>query len=238
MRCYCNLPACITTGYMCKSAGRGCFSDLVDHVDVYRARHGCLDLLDSDRQQQCKNQPRPPSDPDADDDVDDVPAWEQDAAAPHLQQQEDAVAVAAAAQDVAAAPARQDAVKARTPQDTPSLLLCCKDDMCNHIDSPDSRMRHSGKFEGGVFEEVGLDAGRRGAAPSPASGIVITPRSRLHRRGARRRGNGRGAGEGRGRRPAGPRRRLVLGRAGDCGGAAAPFWPQRAKNRPGRGGMV
>ncbi|XP_034249127.1 uncharacterized protein LOC117649996 [Thrips palmi] len=138
VRCYCNLPACITTGYMCKSAGRGCFSDLVDHVDVYRARHGCLDLLDSGRQQQCKNQPRPPSDQDADD----VPAWEQDAALAAPQD-----AVEAVPQDTAveeAPPQPQDAVRPRATQDTPSLLLCCTDDMCNHIDSPDSRMRHSG----------------------------------------------------------------------------------------------
>ncbi|KAE8744648.1 hypothetical protein FOCC_FOCC008777 [Frankliniella occidentalis] len=131
------MPACITTGYMCKSAGRGCFSDLVDHVDVYRARHGCLDLLDDDRQRQCKNQPRPSAAEEVDDDV---PAWEQeglqdqDDAQPqieqHQQQEEDTIVVDDAQQDV--------------PRDTPSLLLCCTEDMCNHIDSPDSRMRHSG----------------------------------------------------------------------------------------------
>ncbi|KAK3908179.1 BMP and activin membrane-bound inhibitor-like protein [Frankliniella fusca] len=143
VRCYCNLPACITTGYMCKSAGRGCFSDLVDHVDVYRARHGCLDLLDSDRQRQCKNQPRPSAAEEADDD-DDVPAWEQDGLQAGQQdgprqgdvrierREEDTLVVDDLQQDAA------------PPRDTPSLLLCCTEDMCNHIDSPDSRMRHSG----------------------------------------------------------------------------------------------
>ncbi|KAJ8984981.1 hypothetical protein NQ317_016892 [Molorchus minor] len=50
--CFCNLPSCVTTGYMCKSIGGGCFSDLLDqpaatapHSSVYRGRHGCLELL-------------------------------------------------------------------------------------------------------------------------------------------------------------------------------------------------
>jgi len=46
VRCFCNLPVCVTTGYMCKSQGAGCFSDLEDYPDVYKARHGCLEMLD------------------------------------------------------------------------------------------------------------------------------------------------------------------------------------------------
>lgn len=174
VRCYCNLPACITTGYMCKSAGRGCFSDLVDHVDVYRARHGCLDLLDSDRQQQCKNQPRPPPDQDADD----VPAWEQDAAP-----QDATAAVAAVLAAQATDAALQDAVaRSRTPLDapldTPSLLLCCTDDMCNHIDSPDARMRHSGKLTGGLCFARGRDLAMTVPA-GLARCLLRSPRPRL-----------------------------------------------------------
>ena len=46
VRCFCNLPVCVATGYMCKSQGGGCFSDLEDYPDVYKARHGCLEMLD------------------------------------------------------------------------------------------------------------------------------------------------------------------------------------------------
>ncbi|KAJ9590846.1 hypothetical protein L9F63_016126, partial [Diploptera punctata] len=38
---------------MCKSEGGGCFSDLEDYPDVYRARHGCLEMLDRVQQEQC-----------------------------------------------------------------------------------------------------------------------------------------------------------------------------------------
>lgn len=49
VRCFCNLPACVSTGYMCKSKAGGCFSDLLGHSKpgspFYRGRHGCLELL-------------------------------------------------------------------------------------------------------------------------------------------------------------------------------------------------
>lgn len=49
VRCFCNLPQCVTTGYMCKSSGGVCFSDLQDHPHprstVYGGRHGCAELL-------------------------------------------------------------------------------------------------------------------------------------------------------------------------------------------------
>ncbi|KAG5893426.1 hypothetical protein JTB14_017866 [Gonioctena quinquepunctata] len=46
IRCFCNLPSCVTTGYMCKSSGGGCFSEVIDQsTSVYRGRHGCLELL-------------------------------------------------------------------------------------------------------------------------------------------------------------------------------------------------
>lgn len=47
IRCFCNLPSCISTGYMCKSKGVGCFSNFLDHgyhpSRDYRGRHGCLE---------------------------------------------------------------------------------------------------------------------------------------------------------------------------------------------------
>lgn len=51
VRCFCNLPACVSTGYMCKSSKGGCFSDLLNPVNqalsnnVYRGIHGCVELL-------------------------------------------------------------------------------------------------------------------------------------------------------------------------------------------------
>ncbi|XP_063228211.1 BMP and activin membrane-bound inhibitor homolog [Bacillus rossius redtenbacheri] len=55
--CFCNLPQCVTTSYMCKSRGAGCFSDLSSFQDVYEALHGCVDMLDRERQQQCAARP-------------------------------------------------------------------------------------------------------------------------------------------------------------------------------------
>lgn len=89
IRCYCNLPVCISTSYMCKSEGLGCFSDLINYVDVNKARHGCLDLLERERQTQCQNEP---------------------------------------------------SSRVTEPQ---SLLLCCHHDLCNHVDSPETKMRYN-----------------------------------------------------------------------------------------------
>ncbi|XP_026478841.1 uncharacterized protein LOC113385226 [Ctenocephalides felis] len=50
VRCYCNLPVCVGTSYMCRSERGGCFSDAADRSqakqkDTYRARHGCIEFL-------------------------------------------------------------------------------------------------------------------------------------------------------------------------------------------------
>ena len=45
LRCHCNLPSCVATGYMCKSAMGTCFSEIVDRSDLSKSRHGCLELL-------------------------------------------------------------------------------------------------------------------------------------------------------------------------------------------------
>ncbi|XP_050530326.1 uncharacterized protein LOC126899418 [Daktulosphaira vitifoliae] len=48
LRCYCNLSECIVNGYMCKSSGAGCFSELeVSDTGLYvlKGIYGCLDLL-------------------------------------------------------------------------------------------------------------------------------------------------------------------------------------------------
>ncbi|KAF4519291.1 hypothetical protein B566_EDAN002181 [Ephemera danica] len=56
IRCFCNMPQCVATSYMCKAADSqgGCFSDLTDVVDIHRARHGCVDLLPRARQSECR----------------------------------------------------------------------------------------------------------------------------------------------------------------------------------------
>lgn len=45
LRCHCNLPSCVTTGYMCKSTMGTCFSEIVDRTDLSKSRHGCIELL-------------------------------------------------------------------------------------------------------------------------------------------------------------------------------------------------
>ncbi|XP_066993753.1 uncharacterized protein [Anabrus simplex] len=105
IHCFCNLPVCVTTSYMCKSEGSGCFSDFMDYsMDVYKARHGCLELLSSDRHEQCHNQPGPGGNG-------------------HGHHK--------------------------------SLLLCCHKDMCNHVDSPDVRLRFNDTFMGTVNSSEG-----------------------------------------------------------------------------------
>ncbi|KAG8332797.1 hypothetical protein J6590_015625 [Homalodisca vitripennis] len=101
IRCYCNLPECITTSYMCKSEGLGCFSDILAFSDVNKASHGCLDLLQSGRQDQCQNEP-----------------------------------------------------SSRSVAQPRSLLLCCYRDLCNHVDSPETRQRYNDSVL--VVREKGL----------------------------------------------------------------------------------
>ncbi|XP_069683424.1 uncharacterized protein [Periplaneta americana] len=95
VRCFCNLPVCVGTGYMCKSEGGGCFSDLESHPDVFKARHGCLELLDRVRQNQCQQM--------------------------------------------------------GSNRGHSQLLWCCHKDMCNHIDSPENKLRFSENFSGSIL---------------------------------------------------------------------------------------
>ncbi|KAK4304485.1 hypothetical protein Pmani_023576 [Petrolisthes manimaculis] len=67
VRCYCNLPRCVTQGYMCKSVLGACFTrntptptHSYTHIHhnnkQYRhwaPMHGCLELLPEDRQKEC-----------------------------------------------------------------------------------------------------------------------------------------------------------------------------------------
>ncbi|XP_054168957.1 BMP and activin membrane-bound inhibitor homolog [Oppia nitens] len=52
IRCQCNLPQCVRTGYMCKSTGASaaCFSEVTsnvnnDAISEQISRHGCIELL-------------------------------------------------------------------------------------------------------------------------------------------------------------------------------------------------
>jgi hypothetical protein len=92
VRCFCNLPQCVSTGYMCKSSGGGCFSNFLDRVDHnskdYRGRHGCLELIsDKENRALCE-----------------------------------------------VGPGHNVNVHKKK-----SLIFCCYHDMCNHVDSPQTK---------------------------------------------------------------------------------------------------
>ncbi|XP_023721022.1 uncharacterized protein LOC111871871 isoform X2 [Cryptotermes secundus] len=112
IRCFCNLPPCVSTGYMCKSEGGGCFSDLEDYSDVYKARHGCLEMLDGVRQDQC-HQPG-------------------------------------------------------SSRSLSQMLWCCHKDMCNHIDSPENKLRFNDSFPGSILNTSEDRLYLSGAAQTPA----------------------------------------------------------------------
>ncbi|CAH1121297.1 unnamed protein product [Ceutorhynchus assimilis] len=90
VRCFCNLPSCVATGYMCKSSSGDCFSDLLDSSrgSAYRGRHGCIEYLSESKRSRC-------------------PITDKDG-------------------------------QVHTPnkEHPRSLLVCCRKDMCNHIDNP------------------------------------------------------------------------------------------------------
>ncbi|KAG0722462.1 BMP and activin membrane-bound inhibitor [Chionoecetes opilio] len=73
VRCYCNLPRCVTLGYMCKSLLGACFTNNTpapthaytsNHKFHHRwaPMHGCLELLPGERHAECmsKGGVRPP----------------------------------------------------------------------------------------------------------------------------------------------------------------------------------
>lgn len=93
VRCFCNLPACVATGYMCKSSSGGCFSDLLDssRSSAYRGRHGCIEYLSESQRSRC-------------------PIGDKDGQL-HVQNN----------------------------QHSQSLLVCCTNDMCNHVDNPNTK---------------------------------------------------------------------------------------------------
>ncbi|XP_067141292.1 BMP and activin membrane-bound inhibitor homolog [Centruroides vittatus] len=54
IRCYCNLPLCVVTGYMCKSTLNACYTEHFSYSsDLSRSRHGCLDQLRHEKRTQC-----------------------------------------------------------------------------------------------------------------------------------------------------------------------------------------
>ncbi|XP_050311123.1 uncharacterized protein LOC126746783 isoform X2 [Anthonomus grandis grandis] len=91
VRCFCNLPPCVATGYMCKSSSGGCFSDLVNSTKTatYRARHGCIEYLTEAQRYEC-------------------PIGDKDGQIHRIEGRR-------------------------------SLMVCCTNDMCNHIDNPTTR---------------------------------------------------------------------------------------------------
>lgn len=54
IRCYCNLPLCVVTGYMCKSALNVCYTEHFSYSsDLSRSRHGCVELLRHEKRNEC-----------------------------------------------------------------------------------------------------------------------------------------------------------------------------------------
>ncbi|KAM9839778.1 BMP and activin membrane-bound inhibitor homolog isoform 1-T2 [Aulostomus maculatus] len=46
IRCYCDVPHCVATGYMCKSELNACFTKVVDPLNANSpSTHGCLDPI-------------------------------------------------------------------------------------------------------------------------------------------------------------------------------------------------
>lgn len=86
VRCFCNLPTCVSTSYMCKSSSGGCYSE-VDSMEEpgYRVNHGCIEYL---------------NEPDC------------------LLNTEEIV---------------------QKNEEPKRLLVCCTNDLCNHIDNPLTR---------------------------------------------------------------------------------------------------
>ncbi|CAG9859873.1 unnamed protein product [Phyllotreta striolata] len=89
VRCFCNLPNCIMTGYMCKSSGGGCFSK-INQTNNDNSQHGCLELLKE--KYKCHGK-----------------------AAPH------------------------ERTTFRRKENARSHLMCCHHDLCNHIESPQTK---------------------------------------------------------------------------------------------------
>lgn len=46
IRCYCDVPHCVATGYMCKSELNACFTKVLDPLNANSPlTHGCLDPI-------------------------------------------------------------------------------------------------------------------------------------------------------------------------------------------------
>lgn len=113
VRCFCNWPSCVSTGYMCKSSMGGCFSDLLSHSrsSSYRGRHGCIEsLTQSERQKWCE--------------MDSTEVLE-------------------------------DSQGQKPSLKRPKLFLCCYHDMCNHVDSPQTKTLLNSTMNEIMAEETG-----------------------------------------------------------------------------------
>ncbi|XP_075237032.1 uncharacterized protein LOC142333594 [Lycorma delicatula] len=153
VRCYCNLPICITTGYMCKTTnkkGSGCFTDVTVSVPVQRAAHGCLDLLDSIKRTQCRNEPSV------------------------VNSDEQFVKSTDVVNDITT--------------ESSSLLLCCNEDMCNHVDMPDNHIKYNDSvMAAAVLAGTGLGIikqQQQQLTSSPHDGSVIVYNSEVWFRAA------------------------------------------------------
>ncbi|CAD7087830.1 unnamed protein product [Hermetia illucens] len=62
IRCFCNLPQCITTSYVCRTersgSNSGCFSEINNPINKAATRHGCVELLKKENRTLCDNVPQ------------------------------------------------------------------------------------------------------------------------------------------------------------------------------------
>lgn len=114
IRCFCNLPQCVATSYMCRTArspgNGGCFSEVRDPANKSTTRHGCVEFLKdlSFPPMQCDNSPRK-----------------------HHTKTPPAATITSSSGGISSATS--------VASSTGMLLLCCQEDMCNHVDSPENQ---------------------------------------------------------------------------------------------------
>ena len=105
-RCYCNEASCVATGYMCKSRLGACFSQLTPDGASIRSVHGCAEALpEVDRQEACGGRTDGARQGETGDDDDGGQAEDRGGG------------------------------RVMAKSDGRTVLVCCRQDMCNYMDS-------------------------------------------------------------------------------------------------------
>ena len=118
IRCHCNQPTCVRTGYMCKSTGpqAACFVEHSGFVNLDRSsdisQHGCIEMLPIEQR---------------------TPCLEQALATFASQQQQQHYSHGSSEHNHNSTSLQQQRNNLR-PQQNKSIM-CCLDDMCNYVKS-------------------------------------------------------------------------------------------------------